>query len=248
MSMKNSKTIGIISIFLVVVLIISLFPTISFAGEPTKLDSTNKLIIKKISKNKVKVVDGKDEALISIVESDNKITVKVSEKNPEKNSYFIADKATGKIYSSETKNTVDIKELLNDDTMLQKDSNSTLSLKAGKSGYVGTVNQFISYKELSKLVTSSSSAASIAGAILTILGMVGITAANPIAGVVSIIGGIITVIQHGIGSKSPKHGIIIKMKKYRHVRYRAGMRLVRYSYEIVGVSRKWGLWKNEQFI
>jgi hypothetical protein len=243
MSMKNSKTINLISIFLVVMLIISLFPTISFAGEPTKLDSTNNLIIKKISKNKVKVIDGKDEALISIVESDNKIHVKVSEKNPEKNSYFIADKATGKIYSSETKNTVDIKELLNDDTMLQKDSNSTLVqdglLKAGSgSGYVGTVNQFISYKELSKLVTSSSSAASIAGAILTILGMVGITAANPIAGVVSIIGGIITVIQHGIGSKSPNHGIIIKMKKYRHVRYRAGMRLVRYSYEIVGVSRK----------
>lgn len=224
-------------------LIISLFPTISFAGEPTKLDSTNKLIIKKIPENKVKVVDGKDEALISIVESDNKITVKVSEKNPEKNSYFIADKATGKIYSSETKNTVDIKELLNnDDTMLQKDSNSTLVqnrlLKAGKSGYVGKVNQFISYKELSKLVTSSSSAASIAGAILTILGMVGITAANPIAGVVSIIGGIATIIQHKLGSKSPKHGIIIKMKKYRHVRYRAGRRFVRYSYEIVGVSRK----------
>ena len=231
MSMKNSKTINIISIFLVVVLIISLFPTISFAGEPTKLDSNNKLIIKKISKNKVKVIDGKDEALISIVESDNK-----------KNSYFIADKATGKIYSSETKNTVDIKELFNDDTMLQKDSNSTLVqnrlLKAGRSGYVGTVNQFISYKQLSKLVTSSSSAASIAGAILTILGYVGITAANPIAGVVSIIGGIVTVIQLGIGSKSPYHGIIIKMKKYRHVRYRAGMRLVRYSYEIAGVSRK----------
>ena len=242
MSMKNSNTINIISIFLVVVLIISLFPTISFAGEPTKLDSNNKLIIKKISKNKVKVIDGKDEALISIVESDNKITVKVSEKNPEKNSYFIADKTTGKIYSSETKNTVDIKELFNDDTMLQKDSNSTLVqnrlLKAGRSGYVGTVNQFISYKQLSKLVTSSSSAASIAGAILTILGYVGITAANPIAGVVSIIGGIVTVIQLGIGSKSPYHGIIIKMKKYRHVRYRAGMRLVRYSYEIAGVSRK----------
>lgn len=224
-------------------LIISLFPTISFAGEPTKLDSTNKLIIKKIPENKVKVVDGKDEALISIVESDNKITVKVSEKNPEKNSYFIADKATGKIYSSETKNTVDIKELLNnDDTMLQKDSNSTLVqnrlLKAGKSGYVGKVNQFISYKELSKLVTSSSSAASIAGAILTILGMLGITAVNPIAGVASIIGGIATIIQHKLGSKSPKHGIIIKMKKYRHVRYRAGRRFVRYSYEIVGVSRK----------
>jgi hypothetical protein len=238
MSMKNSKTIGIISIFLVVVLIISLFPTISFAGEPTKLDSTNKLIIKKISKNKVKVVDGKDEALISIVESDNKITVKVSEKNPEKNSYFIADKATGKIYSSETKNTVDIKELLNDDTMLQKDSNSTISLKAGKSGYVKTVNQFISYKELSKLVTRTSTTASIAGAILTILGWLGITAANPIGGVASLIGGIATIIQYKLGAKSPNHGIIIKMKKYRHVRYRAGMRLVRYSYEIVGVSLK----------
>lgn len=238
MSMKKSKTIGIISIFLVVVLIISLFPTISFAGEPTKLDSTNKLIIKKISKNKVKVVDGKDEALISIVESDNKITVKVSEKNPEKNSYFIADKATGKIYSSETKNTVDIKELLNDDTMLQKDSNSTISLKAGKSGYVKTVNQFISYKELSKLVTTTSTTASIAGAILTILGWLGITAANPIGGVASLIGGIATIIQYKLGAKSPNHGIIIKMKKYRHVRYRAGMRLVRYSYEIVGVSLK----------
>lgn len=238
MSMKNSKTIGIISIFLVVVLIISLFPTISFAGEPTKLDSTNKLIIKKISKNKVKVVDGKDEALISIVESDNKITVKVSEKNPEKNSYFIADKATGKIYSSETKNTVDIKELLNDDTMLQKDSNSTISLKAGKSGYVKTVNQFISYKELSKLVTTTSTTASIAGAILTILGWLGITAANPIGGVASLIGGIATIIQYKLGAKSPYHGIIIKMKKYRHVRYRAGRRFVRYSYEIVGVSRK----------
>lgn len=223
-------------------LIISLFPTISFAGEPTKLDSTNKLIIKKIPENKVKVVDGKDEALISIVESDNKITVKVSEKNPEKNSYFIADKATGKIYSSETKNTVDIKELLNDDTMLQKDSNSTLVqnrlLKAGGSGYVGRVNQFISYKKLSKLVTATSTTASIAGAILTILGMLGITAVNPIAGVASIIGGIATIIQHKLGSKSPKHGIIIKMKKYRHVRYRAGRRFVRYSYEIVGVSRK----------
>ena len=56
----------------------------------------------------MKVIDGKDEALISIVESDNKITVKVSEKNPEKNSYFIADKATGKIYSSETKNTLNV--------------------------------------------------------------------------------------------------------------------------------------------
>lgn len=238
MSMKNSKTINLISIFLVVMLIISLFPTISFAGEPTKLDSTNKLIIKKISKNKVKVIDGKDEALISIVESDNKIHVKVSEKNPEKNSYFIADKATGKIYSSETKNTVDIKELLNDDTMLQKDSNSTISLKAGKSGYVKTVNQFISYKELSKLVTTTSTAASIAGAILTILGWLGITAANPIGGVASIIGGITAIIQHKLGSKNPNHGIIIKMKKYRHVRYRAGMRLVRYSYEIVGVSLK----------
>lgn len=238
MSMKNSKTINLISIFLVVMLIISLFPTISFAGEPTKLDSTNKLIIKKISKNKVKVIDGKDEALISIVESDNKIHVKVSEKNPEKNSYFIADKATGKIYSSETKNTVDIKELLNDDTMLQKDSNSTISLKAGKSGYVKTVNQFISYKELSKLVTTTSTTASIAGAILTILGWLGITAANPIGGVVSIIGGITAIIQHKLGSKNPNHGIIIKMKKYRHVRYRAGMRLVRYSYEIVGVSLK----------
>lgn len=238
MSMKNSKTINIISIFLVVVLIISLFPTISFAGEPTKLDSTNKLIIKKISKNKVKVIDGKDEALISIVESDNKIHVKVSEKNPEKNSYFIADKATGKIYSSETKNTVDIKELLNDDTMLQKDSNSTISLKAGKSGYVKTVNQFISYKELSKLVTTTSTTASIAGAILTILGWLWITAANPIGGVASLIGGIATIIQYKLGAKSPNHGIIIKMKKYRHVRYRAGMRLVRYSYEIVGVSLK----------
>lgn len=238
MSMKNSKTINLISIFLVVMLIISLFPTISFAGEPTKLDSTNKLIIKKISKNKVKVIDGKDEALISIVESDNKIHVKVSEKNPEKNSYFIADKATGKIYSSETKNTVDIKELLNDDTMLQKDSNSTISLNAGKSGYVKTVNQFISYKELSKLVTTTSTTASIAGAILTILGWLGITAANPIGGVASIIGGITAIIQHKLGSKNPNHGIIIKMKKYRHVRYRAGMRLVRYSYEIVGVSLK----------
>ena len=29
-----------------------------------------------------------------------------------------------------------------------------------------------------------------------------------------------------------------KNEKYRHVRYRAGMRLVRYSYEIGGVSRK----------
>ncbi len=32
----------------------------------------------------MKVIDGKDEALISIVESDNKIHVKVSKKNPEK--------------------------------------------------------------------------------------------------------------------------------------------------------------------
>lgn len=102
---------------------------------------------------------------------------------------------------------------------------------------LGKSKKKISYKKLSDFVTATSTAASIAGAILTILGMMGLAVVNSISAIVSIIGGIISVIQIGIGKKSAKHGITVTLKKYRHVRHRAGKRLVRYSYNMSGVAK-----------
>ena len=220
------------------VMIIVLIPVTTFASSNNM--TSEDIQFAKLSNSSIKVTENGESSIIIFRDKSDEIKVSVQDVSSKEITYFVANKKTGIIYSSETGESVSIKEILgdeplNDSTTVNQDKKS-ISKKA-ESGYVGKINKQISYKQLSRLVTASSSAASIAGAILTILGWAGLTVTNPIASVISIIGGIVTVVQLGIKSKSSKHGIKLTLKKYKHVRYRSGMKLVRYTYSLAGAQK-----------
>ena len=220
----------VLALLLVISVTILIFPIQTYATIP----SQRKFSIQRFDSKSIKITENKITTLLKETETNNSITVTLKDNKNNTTSFFKYDKITGNIYSSETNQTVNISKLIEDNNLTKNTEqlqNST-KLKLKNKAYSTTrVIKKISYKKLSKLVTTTSGIASIAGAILTILGACGITVVNPVAGVISVLGGIITFIQYKIGAGSPKHGLKIILNKHKYKRSRGGKvrYLTRYS-------------------
>lgn len=129
---------------LVIMLMISLLSLLI----PQKVHATTANLsgngdFKVLSDNKIEYSDDTEKSEITMNETDTKFNVTVVNENTGKRTYFIGDKTTGTIYSSETNQTVDISELIensNSDNIRQT-SNQLKSASASSSGYVGKIKK-----------------------------------------------------------------------------------------------------------
>ena len=236
---KKGKASSVLSLILVVSMIMMMIPSTALAS--SCYNSSN-WSIKAVRNDSFVVNSNEEDVILHVEESDSVIRVTLKNEETGEVSYFEGNKRNGDIYSSETKQIVNINELiLENESFKSSSTDKSISSSADLSEkepqqYVGKVTKKISYKKLSTLVTATSSAASIAGAIITVLGLFGITVISPIPSVVSIIGGIVTAIQIGIGKKSSKHGVKVTMRKYKYKRYRGGKVRYYYRYRICAVG------------
>lgn len=220
---------------LVISVTVLIFPIRTYAT----ITSQSNISIQKFNSNSLKITENNITTLLKETETNNSITFTLKDNKNNTTSFFKYDKTTGNIYSSETNQTVNISEFIEGNNLTknteQLQNSAKLKLK-NKASSTNRVIKKISYKKLSKLITATSSAASIAGAIITILGAFGITVVNPIAGVISILGGLIAIIQCKIGTGSSKHGLKISLNKHKHKRFRGGKIRYYYNYSIHSIK------------
>lgn len=219
-----------IPMVIVVVMIVGTLNTaVIYASTP--IDKN--FMVEQLSNTIATISEGKSKSKIILTENADKIVAEIVPLSGEGEAgYFFVDKRKETLYSSFTGETLSKNEVsqLIDLGSIQENPDKLFAASS-------TVTKNISYATMSKLITNTSSAASIAGAILTVLAWAGITAANPIAGVVSIIGGLVTAIQIGIGKKSSNHGLKVKMKKNKITKHQAGQVFTTYKYMITDISK-----------
>lgn len=197
-------------------------PTIAFAG--TNIDGTNYVAL---SNDSFLVTSDGEMAVISLNETEHSFTTNVDSIGDANDGYFIIDKEAETIYSSYTDATFTKDEFMS----LADDIPANYSNRSSN-----TVVKYISYKQLASIIGFSGTASSIAGGILTILGYMGLVAANPISGVVSLVGMIVAIVSTQLPSNSANHGIKVTLYKTKVTKHQPGGATTIDVYRISGLS------------
>lgn len=165
MNISIRKKVALITIISFALMSI-ITPTVSHASV-----DYGQLNITPLTSNMCMISDGENVSTLSCKENSDNIKVDISDETS--SNYFIIDKKTDTLYSSYTNSYISKSEFFGEDlNSIDKISSASAS---------SIVTKYLSYNQLGKLVSATSTIASIAGAILTVLAWLGITAANPVA-------------------------------------------------------------------
>ncbi len=208
--------------------------TVSFAG----VSHEDGLTIKQLSDEKFVLSDGGESAAVDVSETSTKLKVELTSLsgNDADNGYFLFNKETGVIYSSFTGESILAEDVIvEDETTLAKQDGISQAAAAKKVAWSKTYK--VSYAKLAKLCGSASSNRSIATAIIICIATAsGVTISTTAVVVSALISGQLAVIQAGLKTKSPKHGIRATVNKVEIRKHQGGRVVKGYSYTISKVG------------
>lgn len=216
--MKNIK-----KVIAVMLMITMLMPSMSVCAAVNEETIDSNLSIQQIDESTLEVKEENSVNIITIEEKDNKKTVTIKNRDTGKEEYFIYNKATGEMYSSITKETVN----LNDDE--QKNEIAMYSVSSYKT---------YKYSDYTiKRVVGKTAAASEVLAFL--LGKIKKPEVKAAARILQQIAGLAVSGSELVFSDSKNHGLKVTVKITKYYRTRAGRRQVYKTTYLINSVKKY---------